>query len=780
MADSEGRVVRPLLVNGEALKVSVEPTRSGGGDKHHPLSPEQARERLLPQVRSVAERLHSVPAQLRSEHGLYLEARLWPNYVAPSYFPTQLLRQIGAVPVGSRADSAVYETKTRQVRAGTRRLILSVTDEGLDRLVELIDSPGGTRSERSAFEEIRTIDQIAVPESARILEYATRDEAVTAWEAVLHPEGTLDEELLPAARDTIDKWASLVVALGGSVFSEFVRTVGGLTFVPLSLPPGAADEAVEFNPLRSLRPIPAVRPTPAIGLRSKVARLLPPTEPSPATLGPSVCVFDTGVDLSGDPNLFPFVIVDLSPEPPRSEIWHGTGVTAATAYGLVGSGVAPRPHFPLSSYRVFPAPKSVPPGLELYWMLDQIKQAVIAGGHKIVNLSLGPEEPVTDSAEPNRWTSELDQLSWEHDVLFVVAAGNDGHEDERTGLHRVLVPADMANGLSVGACDCPEPQAPWTRAEYSSMGPGRQGNRVQPSGVQFGGCSSNPFPLVASDGRFLQQEGTSFAAPLVTHALGKLATRLPRVNTSILRVFAAHFVERHRSHKKLCDEIGRGRLPLEFDDALFCEPSEVHVLYADEIERFQLLGYQVPVPSSIDRRTEVRITLAYASPVEPTQPTEYTEASIEIAFRPHHLLYRFSPPRGTKGRNVELLITSDEARRLLEAGWTASQEPVTRTLTGEANMPEHQLREAGKWETLRHFRERFAPSALSDPRLELSCIVRKGGALDTGASRIPFALLVTAVDLDGNGDYYDEVAQQFAALRPVVRAQVRPEVRIQP
>ena len=63
----------------------------------------------------------------------------------------------------------------------------------------------------------------------------------------------------------------------------------------------------------------------------------------------------------------------------------------------------------------------------------------------------------------------------------------------------------------------------------------------------------------------------------------------------------------------------------------------------------------------------IAITLAYVSPVEPSQPTEYTTASLELAFRPHHLVHRFSPPKGSSGKSVVLDHTSEEAFELLKA-----------------------------------------------------------------------------------------------------------------
>lgn len=137
-----------------------------------------------------------------------------------------------------------------------------------------------------------------------------------------------------------------------------------------------------------------------------------------------------------------------------------------------------------------------------------------------------------------------------------------------------------------------------------------------------------------------------------------------------------HFTERHRTHVKLIDEVGHGRFPLDFAPVLDSRPDQAHILFVDEIERGELLGYQVPVPSVTTGPLAVTITLAYLSPVEPSQPTEYTRASLELVFRPHHLHYRFSPPKGTAkgtGQKPQILdYTSADAFALLGAG---SDEP---------------------------------------------------------------------------------------------------------
>lgn len=782
---SNDAVRRPLLVNGEALRLDVQAPNSGGGDKYEPQTVEQAQGLLAPQITAAVQAAETLPSTLRAQDRIYVEAKLLPNYLAASYFPTELLAHVGAAPVGSRADIGQYVTKARSVTSQTRRLIFTVSDSGLRELQRLINNGGRTRTEDQAFTQIRELSEIALPRESDILRAPEHPEDVapstplSIWEAVLHPRGSRLGEPVPLDEETLERWFALIESEGGEVHRDYVREVGGLTFTPVGLASDRVASLARFNPLRVLRPMPAIRPRPRFGTRS-VQRLAAPATSQPVLSTVSVAVFDGGVDTAHrSGSLFAIPTHDLTPEAPdQGELDHGTGVTGAVLYGLVAPGQqAPTPPLPVESYRVLPAPH-IAGDLEGYWVLDQIKDAVENKGHRLVNLSLGPTLAVEDDMEPNRWTSELDQLAWEKDVLFVIAAGNDGDQDQATGLHRVQVPADMANGLAVGACDAPAPEQPWERAPYSSMGPGRHGARIQPLGVQFGGTETRLFNVVRADGSFLDAAGTSFAAPVTTHALADLTTHLPRVNSSVLRAFATHFAERPRQHVKLRDEVGYGRQPLTFDDFLDCAPNEAHVLYVDEIERGDLLGYQVPVvnPATTDMR--LNITLAYASPVDPTQPTEYTSASLELVFRPHHRIHSFRPPKGAPGKSRALDIGGSDAAALLSQGWTPSQEPITKTLgAAKSGASEAQLRDSGKWETVRHYRVTLKPDEAELPRLELSYVARRSGALDNSPTKIPFALLLSVVDDSGTTDVYDNIRARFGALRPAQRARTRLQMR---
>lgn len=771
---SGGGTERRLFINGERLRVAVDPPPSGGGTKFEPQTAAEAQAVLRPRLAAVASTAASLPTRLRGDR-LYVEVRLLPNYLAASYFPDALLSQIGAEPVGSRADVGVYRTKSREQRTGTRRLVLAIDDDGLERFQDLVDQPGLGRTRRQAFEEIRKLDDVTIAdEETVVLSRPSGGGARIMWEAVLHPIASGRGSPVPQDPETMEKWFALVSRLDGTSHRDYVRQVGGLTFAPVEVDPDRAGELARFNPLRSMRPMPPIRPRPIFGTRA-LTRLQPPPTTAPRSGAPKVAVFDGGVRRTNPQSPFlPDGSTDLTPEPEDDEsLDHGTGVTAAVMYGLALPGQAlDPPPAPVTSFRVLPTP-IIPGDLEGYWVLDQIKDRVATDGFQLVNLSLGPALAVEDTTEPNRWTAELDQLAWERDVLFVVAAGNDGDADEATGLHRVQVPADMVNGLSIGACDVAAPSTPWSRAPYSSMGPGRHGNRTQPGAVQFGGVNNSMFPVVRSDGSFLEAAGTSFAAPLVTHALADLATRLPKSDANVLRAFAVHFAERHRHYRRLVDEVGHGRQPLSFAPHLDCAPDEAHVLFADTIERGELLGYDVPIPSGAGVPLECIITLAYASPVEPSESTEYTRASLELAMRPHDTMHRFSPPTGTTGKAEALDVTSAEALNRLANGWTMSQEPVTKTLGAPPGSSEAQLRDSGKWETVRHHRVRFAAGEVQNPRIEVGYIARRGGGLDGDATEVPFALLITVRDRAASGDLHDRIAAEYPVLVQVPRSVAR-------
>jgi subtilisin family serine protease len=700
---------RRIFTNGQTLKIDVTRVSSGRNNKFHPQTSLEAAALLRPQISDALNQQRDLASMLKSSN-LYFELRLLPNYLSASAFPERLASFLGADLVGVRSDEGLYRTKARPAKpAITKRLIFSSKDNALLRLERLVNGEETDAVGVRAFDEdLRKIDQVNLAEVEALLPARdAADPTPITWEAVLHPQGVREGRVFPLDDEHLQKWHEVVRSLDGDVHGEYERSVGGITFSPVTLTVDKARALSRFNGLRALRPLPKIRPRPGIGLRSATG-VRPPGSAIPLRDDIRIAVFDGGIEQYGRrPALFPVSEFDITPEPAdRQDLAHGTAVVGAALYGLVKAGShASRPPAHVDSYRVFPAP-DIDDDLWGYWMLDRIVEIIRQGNHQIVNLSLGPEKAVEDFAEPDRWTSELDQLAHEEGVLFIVAAGNGGQWaewDADGDFHRVQVPADMVNGLSVGSCTLPHPEKRWQRAAYSSMGPGRHGARIQPTGVQYGGTEDDGMPLLRGDGSIMRNHGTSFAAPLMTNSLAKLAAQLPGFNANTLRSFAVHFAERHRSYKAKVNEFGFGRFLTDYTDKLDSEAHEVHVLFEDSAVRSSLLGYQIPLPNRDTSDLELRITLAYTSTVDIAQSTDYTNSSIDLTFRPHSEMRSFTAP-DDDGSRIVLDRRSDEALLLLTQGWKDSQESPAMTLTPMADKSEAKLRESGKWETLRHYR----------------------------------------------------------------------------
>ena len=733
---------RPILVGGERLILDVDQVNSGGGDKYHPMTAKAAASMLAPMVTELTDRFSQLPQEALGT-ARYFQTTLLPNYLAASHFPAQLLAAAGLVAVGSRAAPGTYETATKSEPTTTKSLIVAGPSEGAARLSDIIESAGtGGKSQRNAFEQLREISEIRMANNTEVLGTTPHDADV--WEAVLNPLG-IDQsgDLVATDDETFEKWISWIANLGGQVVDSYRRTEAGLTFVPVRMDAEGVHQASQFNPLRSLRPMPVLRPLPTTFLRVTPPTVLPPEETAPEGTH-TIAVFDGG--LQKNSLLDSIAVTDVTNEPENHDATsHGTAVTGSAIYGLLTPGKkAQRPASAAEHYRVFPGP----PGdkdVYVYWVLDQIEAVLTTTHYPIVNLSIGVDVSVEDDGEPNRWTSTLDRIAYEHDVLFVVAAGNNGAEDEQTGLNRVQSPADMANGVSVGACDEPHSKG-WERTWYSAVGPGRNGSRIQPNGVQFGGnlTADRPFYGLHANLQLRETQGTSFSGPITTNALSRLGAILGSEwkSANTLRAFATHFAERHPG-EDVRVETGHGRFALDYASELQCAANEVHLLYQSKLYRHELLSFRLPVPRSIvSGSVKLRLTMAFASPVEPTQPLEYTQATIEPVFRPHTNKFRFSKDK--KSKTVNVGTEPEIATKLIADGYVISGHPVSRVLPGTSGS-EIELREGGKWETVRRIDLPMQATSLLDPRLDLSYVSRKSGLLQSSAAPLDFTLLASVI-----------------------------------
>lgn len=764
---------RPLLAGGERLRHDVD-RPSGGGPKYHPRDVDEARAYLAPQLDALQQSVAATPAGLRGERVVF-EARVLPNYLANSYFPADLFRIADLIPVGTRGGVGPYETKAKSEpeERATKTYLLAGDEQSLGKIAALVRSEAAPRGiPQAAYQALRQFDVVRMPPVEDVVRAtpAVQDTELITWEAVLHPPVTASGRLTEGEHAAVmTKWANWVGWLGGEIAVDFQRVIKGMTFMPVRLPANSAEAAAQFNPLRAIRPMPKVRPIPVSPLRVVSTSASMPAVPAGQRPQSDVRIaaFDGGLD-EGVAHLAPFADnIDVTPEPADPDaVAHGTMVTSALLYGPIEPGQQLRtPDVGVDHFRVVPPPSSDPWDVDLYWILDRIDELVSARRYPVVNLSLGPELSLEDDDEPHAWTARLDELAAETGTLFVVAAGNNGDDDAASGLNRIQVPADMVNGIAVGACDVRAPANPWDRAGYSAVGPGRPGGRLQPLGLAFGGVPGGPFQGIAPGAVIGEACGTSFASPVAAHGLASLTALIGAdiAAPHVLRAFAVHFAEPTKSVSS--SEGGFGRLVERYDDRFDCRPNEAIVLYCDSIERDQAISLPLPLPPDVVAKGNitVRYTLAFVAPTDPTDAVDYTQAGLDVAFRPHARRYNFKDP--ATGKFCELDTQGDwkEVARLLRAGATPPSLPATKSANRHRN--EALQREEGKWETTLHYAKGMRASSFFEPQLTLSYLAREDGAL-AAAPPLEFAMLVTIVAPKGV-ELYSAVRQRFGVLTPL-------------
>ncbi|MFC9428151.1 S8 family peptidase [Streptomyces sp. NPDC056987] len=145
----------------------------------------------------------------------------------------------------------------------------------------------------------------------------------------------------------------------------------------------------------------------------------------------------------------------------------------------------------------------------MQWAADQ--------GARIANLSLGGE----DTVEHDPLEAAVDRLSAEKNILFVIAAGNEG-----PGAGTIGSPGSAASALTVGAVDRDD-----AIADFSSVGPTADGSLkpdITAPGVDIVAAKAAQGQLgdPAADG-YVSMSGTSMATPHVAGAAAILAQQHP-------------------------------------------------------------------------------------------------------------------------------------------------------------------------------------------------------------------------------------------------------------
>ncbi|MED0672121.1 S8 family peptidase [Aneurinibacillus aneurinilyticus] len=742
----------PILAKGEEY---IEPDKSRSGppiDDSRLPSYEEARDQLKKNIHLVRESVKEIPDNYRVKD-IIVNMKMTLGYTAKSFHPYNLIRLSGAKDVGSKkwTGSSIDKKGKEKISTG-KNIFLRMSEEALFHFDNLLDQREGQLI-KSFIADVRKIDDFFIGDNKELLQIFSPEWNSGRIELVLHPFGDLEEEVH-------EKFLSLFEKFGGEVDKIKYRSYApGPTFISAFCKKETLEQIIKFNPIRTAHPLlfnglPKVR-----GSLSGFPLPNPPKGGMKSSI--IVGMFDGGVT-KGNPLLEGFVNVrdPITTSEHSDDLEHGVAVAGSILYGNLqgysSGSTLPLPPVTVESYRVLPL--SDPKDYDLYEVIDIIEEVVPKRNDiKVFNLSLGPYGPIEDDYI-SRFTYVIDSFSEKGERLFCVAVGNDGDmpdEDDR----RIQAPSDTINGLGVGAYTFDHKNS-IQRAPYSCIGEGREGCKIKPDIVAFGGCENHPFHLVGLDGKnkFLAA-GTSFASPLVASKAAELIGRCNVADPLVARTLIVHSaVHPNKVHDKY---LGYGAIPNSVEEILGCSPNKITVLYKNRILPTKYAKVNIPFVEGLDYkgRVEVSWTITIATKPNPLHTEDYTTNCIEDIFYPNSNVYYFTSPDKKHNWKRDVILNKEEVEQLELQGWKKSTYPVT--ASGNQYKSEDERRADFKWDTVVKKSKKFNYKSLSSPYIVLHAMDRNAG---NNSDFIYYAVAVTVHYLDYKGNAYNETLKNYNKL----------------
>lgn len=735
-----------VLIGGEKYSELIS-KRLGGSPNEPEISYHQAKGRLLSDIASTRQAIQQLPQQLRLPNEFVVCIRMNPKYSAKSYFPKGIFKTASrneVDPIGSRNWYSQEETPT-----SGKLIFARTTDRGLATLESFLQNDSQI-SDQFAL-EVRRIEKIDLLSS---------DEKILGFDADWQ-EGYVEFVFHPFNRDRIQVM-DMFQQIQSFENLEIREYDSGIIFASAIANKETLQKVKDYNPLRSIHPI-EVDFGVTIRTFSSGTGPLPPVITNKNKI--PVGVIDGGIDPE-HPYFKGVVENEDHTDAALDDLYlqHGTWVTGMLLFGNLNqyaqTDTLPEPDLYVKSFRVLPQGSTSHLGNnknQLYDVIDEIEKIVPENPDiKVYNLSMGPRGPIYDDYL-TRFTYVCDHLSKKHEIQFCVAVGNDGDKPNP----RIQSPSDAVNVLSVGAYTLDNDRQK-IRAEYSCVGPGREGNKLKPDLLAFGGCDKNPLQFVSphSGARDIGVGGTSLATPQATSALASLIGKYsldPLSSRSLLL-------------NKICIEngygieFGHGVLPDDLSQLTTCGDGSFTLQYRGRLLPTNFAQLQIPWPDiSLRGKVSFYWTLSVLADTDELSTDEYTKESMEVSFYPNDSRFVFtSPDKKTKVVNIK----EDEAlaRRLLAQHWTMGNFPKSES-GPRPSLGEQGLRANMKWDSVIQGKKVFRSAAtISNPFFHIHCLARDA---EGATSQIDYCLTLTVKLHQSDQDIYSAVVSKYSALVPI-------------
>ena len=474
----------------------------------------------------------------------------------------------------------------------------------------------------------------------------------------------------------------------------------------------------------------------------QVVDIAPPSE---ETDYPIVAVVDSGISDSCD-MLKPWLIGRSSfVADPYREASHGTFVAGLICDSHNLNGYDNR--FPLCQAKVFSVEVLGNENGDMYEIINAMYEIAEHNPEiKVWNLSLGSSSPVS-MTEISAMGILLDEFQDRYDCICIVAAGNFEEEVRAWPPTKFLndgisSPGDSVRSITVGSLahvdGFVKNEEP---SHFSRKGP--VSNFVQkPEVVHYGGnitfVGGRPVILgvnsIDVNGFSRNDIGTSFSTPIVSAIAANLFQTLGnRANVNLVKALIIHSANSsYPTQSEYRPYFGWG-VPQSSTSLLSVSDFETTIVFEGFAkESFEVNKLPFPIPECLrtkDRkvRAEFFITLVYQPELDPNKAFEYCQVDLQLG------LGKFESTTGKFNSRVPLQTSQ--------------------------NLYEHELVKNGdKWSPVKVYHARFPQGVDIDTwKLRLTVLGRDGYTAPDVS--IPFSVVLTMRDLDGEQPVYNEMAR---------------------
>lgn len=744
----------PILTHGEAYIESIKKNQ-GGADKIYPHDYKTARERAISNIRKLQEDIEQNKKYFIDEKVICL--RLEPNFEAKSYCPYAIANQYEDMKIigGRKYNYPRFQNDENKAKL----YYVRTNDSGIQKLLNTLEN-NLKIDNNSWVQQIRSLNVIDLlsPEERKMGFDANWVSGQT--EFILHPMGE---------RNTSEVISKFFLLSGLKRDHASIRTYSdGITFISAFANNENIENVIKYNPLRSVHPTGKFEIS---TFRNQINE--GPLPPDGSVLSDVIIgVFDSGIDEQNP--YFKGFAENIDMVRSKSCAEHGTNVTGALLYGNIKDiskiSKLETPAVSVKMYRVYPSDgkykKNPSKDFGLYETIDIIEK-VVKENKKVhlYNLSIGPKMPILDD-EITRFTYALDKLTYnvsegEVNPLFCVAVGNNGDEPEP--LNRIEPPSDMVNGLSVGAYTYNELNE-CMRASYSCVGPGREGSKIKPDILEFGGSIQRPFISVSEKYNMVQScAGTSLSAPYALYKIGKIMATSSSISPHMGRTLMIHCAEKISDNENELG-IGNGYAIMSPEEMLHCDEHNITILYEGNLEHGQIAKLPIFAPNinKADGMVKIKWTITTIAAPESNDSDAYTGGCIEDTFYPNSFKYTFTKERLKRQIDISNTANIEMVSSLGSQGYKKSSMPDSKP--GKLYRTETELRNLDlKWDTVVKKNLSMRATSINQPFLTLHAMKRN----DIDSKPLKFFAAITIEAPKFKGDLYDSILSMYTQLEPI-------------